>query len=37
MNEMHGEKILYRIVWRFTLKTEMLEAFKRAHGFSTQV
>jgi hypothetical protein len=36
MKEMHGEKVLYLIDWRSTLKAEMLQAFKRAHGFSTQ-
>jgi mannose-6-phosphate isomerase-like protein (cupin superfamily) len=28
MNEIHGEKVLYQIVWRFTPKAEMLKAFK---------
>jgi len=28
LNEIHGEKVLYQIVWRFTPKAEMLKAFK---------
>ena len=28
MNEIHGEKVLYQIVWRFTPKAEILKAFK---------
>ncbi len=28
LNEIHGEKVLYQLVWRFTLKAEMLKAFK---------
>jgi len=28
LNEMHGEKVLYQLVWRFTPKAEMLKAFK---------
>jgi hypothetical protein len=37
MNEMHGEKSLYQIVWYFTLKAEIFKIFKRAHGFTTLV
>ena len=28
LNEMHGEKVLYQVVWRFTPKAELLKAFK---------
>ena len=28
LNEIHGEKVLYQIVWRFTPKAGMLKAFK---------
>ena len=28
LNEMHGEKVLYQLVWRFTPKAEMLKALR---------
>lgn len=28
LNEIHGEKVLYQLVWRFTPKEKMLKAFK---------
>ena len=28
LNEIHGEKVLYQIIWRFTPKAEMLKAFR---------
>jgi mannose-6-phosphate isomerase-like protein (cupin superfamily) len=28
LNEMHGEKVLYQLVWRFSPKEKMLKAFK---------
>ena len=28
LNEIHGEKVLYQIVWRFTAKAEVLKAFR---------
>lgn len=28
INEIHGEKVLYQIVWRFTPKAAMLKSFK---------
>ncbi len=28
LNEIHGEKVLYQLIWRFTTKAEMLKAFK---------
>jgi mannose-6-phosphate isomerase-like protein (cupin superfamily) len=28
LNEIHGEKVFYQIVWRFTPKAEMLKSFK---------
>ena len=28
LNEIHGEKVLYQIVWRFTPKAEILKAFR---------
>jgi mannose-6-phosphate isomerase-like protein (cupin superfamily) len=28
LNEVHGERVLYQSVWRFTPKADMLKAFK---------
>lgn len=28
LNEIHGERVLYQLVWRFTPKAEILKAFK---------
>jgi mannose-6-phosphate isomerase-like protein (cupin superfamily) len=28
LNEIHGEKVLYQLIWRFTPKAEILKAFK---------